>query len=68
METDRAYFVRRASEEREAALTSSGKVQAAHLEMAFRYEDLASAIAMREYALEAGNPPAQTRAASCASN
>jgi hypothetical protein len=52
MESDKTYFRRRAAEERVLAASSqhdtAGQV---HLELAARYEDLALAIARREYAL-----------------
>jgi hypothetical protein len=51
MEADKTYFARRAVEERAAAARSSDNSGRAHLEMAFRYEDLARAIECREYEL-----------------
>jgi hypothetical protein len=49
MEADTVYFARRASEEREAAMKSlHPAARAAHLDMAARYDDLASAIQVRE--------------------
>jgi hypothetical protein len=52
MVSDKAYFTRRAAEERVlAAGASHDSAQKAHLELASRYEDLALAIARREYAL-----------------
>jgi hypothetical protein len=45
MESDRAYFSRRAANERTAAETaSSPEARRAHLELAFRYEETASAL------------------------
>ena len=45
METDFAYFDRRAREEREAAMKAPHpEARKAHLEMAGRYDELASAI------------------------
>jgi hypothetical protein len=44
METDSGYFARRASEERRAALKSAhASVREAHLSLAKRYDELASA-------------------------
>ena len=52
METDAIYFARRAAEERAAAMRAVNlKARKAHREMAERYDDLASAIAGRERAL-----------------
>ncbi len=49
MDTDTAYFRRRASEERTAALQARDwPVRAAHLEMAQRYEDLVRGIVRYE--------------------
>jgi hypothetical protein len=49
METDTAYFRRRASQERTSALqTRDRRVRAAHLEMAQRYEDLVRSIVRYE--------------------
>lgn len=48
MESDLAYFARRASEERAAAKDAqSCEAQKAHVDLAERYEDLVSAIASR---------------------
>ena len=48
METDFAYFDRRAREEREAAMKAPHpEARKAHLEMAGRYDELASAIETR---------------------
>lgn len=45
MESDRAYFSRRAAEERAAAEeASASEARKAHLELAFRYEEMASAL------------------------
>ena len=45
METDLAYFIRRAAEERGAATRATHPTaRAAHVEMAERYEDMARAI------------------------
>jgi hypothetical protein len=53
MQSDRAYFARRASEERTAALQTRHKaVRQAHTQMAERYEELARAIAADERRLE----------------
>jgi hypothetical protein len=52
MESDKAYFTRRGLEERAlAAEATHDFAEKAHLELAARYEDLALAIARREYAL-----------------
>jgi hypothetical protein len=52
MESDKAYFRRRAAEECVlAAAAPHEAARKAHLELAARYEDLALAIARREYAL-----------------
>lgn len=49
MEGDAAYFARRASQEREAALKAAHpSARQAHLELAGRYDDLAHAIVARE--------------------
>lgn len=49
METDVFYFARRAREERAAAEAATQPVaRKAHLELANRYADLASAISERE--------------------
>jgi hypothetical protein len=49
MESDLAYFRRRGSEERTAALAArNADARLAHLQMAERYEDLVRAIAARE--------------------
>lgn len=49
MESDLAYFRRRASEERTAALEARhADARLAHLQIAERYEDLVRAIAARE--------------------
>jgi hypothetical protein len=46
METDRVYFSRRATEEREAALKAvHPKVRQAHLEMAKGYDERLAALA-----------------------
>jgi hypothetical protein len=46
MEGDFSYFSRRAQEEREAAMKAlSGAARQAHLEMAERYEQMATATA-----------------------
>ena len=52
MEHDVAYFNRRASEERTAAnLAEHPNARQAHLEMAERYKDMASAIATSDPSL-----------------
>jgi hypothetical protein len=52
MESDKAYFMRRAADERALAAQATHDIaEKAHSEMASRYEDLAVAIARREYAL-----------------
>jgi hypothetical protein len=52
MESDKAYFTRRAAEERIlAAVALHDAAKFAHFELAARYDDLARAIARREYAL-----------------
>jgi hypothetical protein len=52
MEDDVSYFAGRACEEREAALRCSNlKARQAHLGMAARYDDLATAIQARELSL-----------------
>jgi hypothetical protein len=49
MESDLAYFRRRASEERTAALNArTTNARRAHVDLAERYEDLVRAIAARE--------------------
>ena len=49
MEKDTAYFGRRAAEERSAAMHAADlRAREAHLEMAERYDELASAIASNE--------------------
>jgi hypothetical protein len=49
MESDLAYFRRRASEERTAALEARhADAREAHAQLAARYEDLVRAIAARE--------------------
>jgi hypothetical protein len=49
MEGDSIYFGRRANEERIAAMKAPHpRARKAHLELADRYQDLASAIATRE--------------------
>ena len=54
MESDLAYFRRRVSEERTAALQARhADARLAHVQMAERYEDLVRAIAAREQGLEA---------------
>jgi hypothetical protein len=54
MESDVAYFVRRAGEEREAAMKAAHlNARQAHLEMARRYDDLAQSITAREKHLSA---------------
>jgi hypothetical protein len=42
MESNRTYFMRRATQEREAALRSNGKAREAHELMAKHYAELAS--------------------------
>jgi hypothetical protein len=52
MESDKAYFLRRAADECTlAAAAAHEPARQAHMELASRYEDLALAIARREYAL-----------------
>jgi hypothetical protein len=52
VETDVIYFARRALEERLAAKTATHELaRRSHLEMAERYEELASAITEREQLL-----------------
>lgn len=54
MVSDRVYFSARAQEERAAArLARSLEASKAHLELAFRYEDLASALYAAERGVEA---------------
>jgi hypothetical protein len=62
METDVAYFRRRASEEHVAA-TAAGHPQArrAHVDMAKRYENLARAIEVKEDQLDTGMGSGETR-------
>ena len=49
MEDDVSYFTRRAFQEREAAMRSSDmRARQAHLDMADRYQDLATSIEARE--------------------
>ena len=48
MEGDASYFIRRAGEERAAAMKCAhGAARRAHLELAKRYDDLASSISAR---------------------
>lgn len=52
MESDTAYFRRRASEERiEALRNRHSRAQRAHLDLAERYEDLVRAIVARDQKL-----------------
>ena len=54
MVSDRIYFSARAQQERAAArLAGSLEASKAHLELAFRYEDLASALYAAERRVEA---------------
>ena len=49
MEGDRAYFIRRAAEERAAALSAiHPDARRSHIEMAERYDELALAIGVHE--------------------
>ena len=49
MESDRAYFARRAAEEKEAAMRAAHpSARAPHLELAARYDDLAHHIEHHE--------------------
>lgn len=48
MESDAIYFARRAKEEREAAMKATPVARQIHIEMADRYDEFASAIALRE--------------------
>jgi hypothetical protein len=41
MDTDRSYFMRRAAQERAAALQAEGKAREVHQLMATRYEEMA---------------------------
>ena len=61
MEGDAAYFDRRASQEREAAMKAAHpKARQAHLDLAARYDDLAHSITAREkyLGLDLDNPTA----------
>ncbi len=40
MESNRTYFMRRAAQERSAAVNADGKARQAHLELAERYQEL----------------------------
>lgn len=52
MDCDRSYFKRRAAEERAVAASALDReAREAHTDLAFRFEDLAQAIAQREYLL-----------------
>jgi hypothetical protein len=52
VESDREYFARRANDERAAAsVATHHTAELAHLALSERYEELALAIARREYAL-----------------
>lgn len=52
MDCDRSYFNRRAAEERAVAAPAlDHEARKAHTDLAFRLEDLAQAIAQREYLL-----------------
>lgn len=56
MESDVAYFRRRASDERTAALAARHKdAREAHTAMAERYEDLVRAICEREHSVQLGD-------------
>ena len=62
MESDRHYFTRRAEEERAAGVAAeSVEAREAHIEMAWRYRNLAEAIAEEEarvgVGLDASPPP-----------
>ncbi len=56
MEAETAYLLRRAREEREAATKAAHPAaRQAHLELAQRYEEMASSIAAHEKRLGIGN-------------
>ena len=48
MESDRTYFMRRAAQERSAAVNADGKARDAHLELAERYQELTHLTASAE--------------------
>jgi hypothetical protein len=54
VESDIAYFRRRASDERSAALQARHSAREAHLELAERYEDLVRGMAAAEQRLGIG--------------
>ena len=59
MEADYLYFSRRAREEREAAMKSPHPTaRQAHIEMADRYDDLATAIGSHQGSMMAKDPVA----------
>lgn len=58
MNTDRTYFMRRAAQERSAALNADGKARDAHLELAERYQELTHSAAPAEEQPSAETPPA----------
>jgi len=61
MEGDRAYFRRRASDERAAALKAAHqKAREAHIQLAGRYDDLANAIEGRAQYLALDQEAAQS--------
>ena len=53
MENNRTYFMRRAAQERAAALRSAGKAKEAHQLMAEHYEELSRIDAARAEAVSA---------------
>ena len=56
MKNDRAYFEKRAAEERAAAALAQGKAREAHVEMAQRYADLAGYMLKSEEAAAKAEP------------
>ena len=58
MESDRTYFMRRAAQERSAAVNADGKARRAHLELAERYQELTHNRTTAEEASETEAPSA----------
>lgn len=58
MESDRTYFMRRAAQERSAAVNADGKARETHLELAERYQKLTHSTAPAEEQASAETPPA----------
>ena len=58
MESDRTYFMRRAAQERSAAVNADGKAREAHLKLAERYQELTHSSASVEETSSTEAPPA----------